>query len=191
MNYTFVGFGTIKFTELFHFTFLILIYAAVEELIFRGIVFQSLIEKIDPILISILISLLFASGHILNNHSDLISFINTFLAGLLLSFMYIQTKSLWLPITFHFFWNWLQKVLVDSNISGNYFDLTIIDLDYPKDVFSERIITGGYYGPEASILTTFFLILLIFFTSKINVDPFHNAIILKRKYIESELRHKK
>lgn len=176
--------------NLLHFSLLIFFYAAFEEILFRGLIFQTLIEKFNSSVIAVILSLIFASAHILNSDSDFISFTNTFIVGLLFSFMYLQTKSLWLPISFHFFWNMLQKLIVDANISGNYFDITFIDLKYPESVNTFKLFTGGFYGPEASLVTTFFLMVLFWITSKIPVNPYQSSALLKRKYAESAFRHK-
>jgi membrane protease YdiL (CAAX protease family) len=176
---------------LLHFSFLIFLYAAFEEILFRGLIFQTLIEKFNRVFIAIILSLIFASAHILNHDSNLISFVNTFFVGMLFSFMYLKTRTLWLPISFHFFWNLLQKLLVDANISGNYFEITIIDLIYPEKTNSLKLITGGYYGPEASVITTFLFIILFIIILKLKVNPYQSSLLIKRKYAESAFRHKK
>lgn len=176
-------------TEILKYSTALLFLALSEELLFRGVIFQSLIEKFNPLIISIIISLVFSFLHLANFNSNSLSTINTFIAGLLFSYMYIQTKSLWLPISFHFFWNWFQPMLLDLPISGYNYNISLLKFEHTQNMNYE-IFLGNSYGIEASIVTTFFLILLFYFTSKVKYSPFQSSILLKRKYAEAALRHK-
>ena len=189
-GYEFIGVTIPSVESLFQFTSLIFCYSVFEELMFRGVIFQTLLEKFNETLVTLVFSLFFAILHIFNTSFDLISFLNTFLAGILFSFMYIQTKSLWLPISLHFFWNFSQKLIADANISGNYYDISFINMKLSETNADIELFTGGYYGPESSVITIFLLILFIVITSRVPYSPYQNSILLKRKYAESELRHK-
>ncbi|WAM32794.1 CPBP family intramembrane glutamic endopeptidase [Caldicellulosiruptor morganii] len=68
----------------------------IEEIIFRGLILQSLIQKMD-IRIAILIgALIFGLWHI-----DLYTALNAFLFGIILSIFYVRYNSIFVPIAMH------------------------------------------------------------------------------------------
>ena len=134
---------------------LILFAASFEEILFRGIIMQTLIERYNPYLITILISLGFAYAHIDNPNLNEIGLINIFLAGVLLNLMYIKTRSLWLPISFHFFWNYFLNLLLDSPVSGIDFGQNLIHTDYEQ---MPVWLFGGDFGLEGGLLASIFLL---------------------------------
>ena len=163
---------------------LLLIEAVFEELMFRGIIFQALLERFGIIVSVSLTSILFATGHLFNSYVSVFAFLNIILAGLMFSAMYIKTYSLWLPISFHFFWNWGQAIL-GSRVSGIDFSITIINIDWlnlPAWFF------GGSFGLEGGILATIFIIISTIISLKYsNVSPYLASILFKRRYAESML----
>lgn len=171
--------------EIIYFTLIIFVASAFEELVFRGIIFQALLDKFGIVVTLLFSSLIFSSMHLFNNHFNIIAFINTFLAGLIFGIMYIQTKSLYLPITYHFFWNYLQELLLNSNISGNSFDFSIFSQDFSS---LPILFFGGLYGFEGGLIATSLLIItgiLVFLIAK--QSPYITSKLLKRKIIESIL----
>jgi membrane protease YdiL (CAAX protease family) len=163
----FFGFGA-SFDTVFVFhkyylstTIVIFCYAATEELIFRGILFQALVDKIGGIYSTLILSTLFALGHIMNPGMTLIAFSNVLLAGVLFSVMYLKTKSLWLPIFFHFFWNYSTVAILDTPVSGmsSFESLSIFDWTIPSSSVS-NLILGGNFGIEGGLATTILLILM-------------------------------
>ena len=170
-------------------TFYILIGAILEELIFRGIVFQALLDRFGVGKAIFISSIVFAIGHFLNPNLSTIGFVNIIIGGVLLSVMFIRTRSLWLVISFHFTWNWLQAFIMGSPVSGNNFGISLISLDFynlPSWLF------GGAFGIEGGILSTCILITSVWFViSKTEVSPFVSALNYKRKYFESIIQAKK
>ena len=69
-------------------------------------------------------------------------------AGVLLGAAYKYTNSLWFPIGIHWAWNFTQ---------GNVFGVAVSGGDIEESILSATlsgpdIITGGSFGPEASII---------------------------------------
>jgi membrane protease YdiL (CAAX protease family) len=121
-----------------------------EELMFRGYVLQALEERGSKVAAVIVSSLLFAILHFANPGADPTGLINTALIGALLAAVYLRTRSLWMPIGFHFAWNFLLGYVYSLPVSG----LPLHGLLEITEVESESRLTGGSYGPEAGLLTT-------------------------------------
>jgi membrane protease YdiL (CAAX protease family) len=166
---------------------LLFVEAAFEELVFRGIIFQAQLERFGIIVAIVLSSLIFALGHIVNPNVSVFAIINIILAGIMFSAMYIKTSSLWLPISFHFFWNWSQAML-GSDVSGINFNISVINIDWlslPVWLF------GGSFGLEGGVLATVFIIISTLMVLKYsNVSPYLASIIFNRKYAESMITSK-
>ncbi len=177
-------FTDFEITEGFiYFTIILFFYSTNEELFFRGIVFQSLKDKFGITITIIFTSLIFATVHISNYSFSFIAFTNTFIAGTVLGVMYIQTKSLYLPIFYHFFWNFLQQFLLGSSISGNSFGYSIFRLDsgsLPVWLF------GGNYGIEGGLIGTILLLIALPLTlNYAKPSPYISSKLLKREISES------
>lgn len=158
----------------------IFIIALQEELIFRGFLINSLELRFSTATSVLLSSVIFASLHIFNTNFTYISAINTFLAGLLLGLLYVKSSTLWLPVFFHFFWNFLQPVMLNSPISGINFDIKIFDINQTEYL---NILNGGAYGFENTIAATIVLILCILYFAKIEtLNPYNSSYKFKMKY---------
>jgi membrane protease YdiL (CAAX protease family) len=75
------------------------------------------------------------------------------LAGLLLGAAFALSRRLWLPIGIHTGWNFAEGSLFGTAVSGNSLggSLATATLSGPE------ILTGGRFGPEASIVTVIVL----------------------------------
>jgi membrane protease YdiL (CAAX protease family) len=126
------------------------IAAANEELVFRGYPFQRLVEAVGAVGAVGLCAALFAIMHLGNPHHTWISTLNTALVGIPLAVAYLRTRLLWLPIGIHFAWNFVQGLVLGLPVSG-------VQVPYPlfrAEVSGNPLLTGGNYGPEASLLAT-------------------------------------
>jgi len=72
----------------------------VEEVFFRGFLFQGLRQRYDWRNAMLLSSAIFAIGHL-----DLVALIPTFILGNLLAYMYHRSNSVWPGVILHFFVN--------------------------------------------------------------------------------------
>ncbi|MGA2297751.1 MAG: CPBP family intramembrane glutamic endopeptidase [FCB group bacterium] len=188
--FAFITGSKITFHEPLYLTFLTFtlttyFLAASEELLFRGIIFQAVLERFKPGFTIIFTSIIFALAHFLNPHYTFLSAFNIFLAGILLAIMYIKTLSLWLPITFHFLWNWCQLVFLGSPISGYNNDSFIIKVDFST---LPHWLSGGEFGIEGGIITTLLLLSFTIIVIRYSDDsPYISSILFKRRYLESQL----
>lgn len=68
----------------------------IEELFFRGFLFQGFRQRYGWVNGALLSSAIFGAAHL-----DPVAFIPTFILGLLLAYMYHRSNSVWLPIILH------------------------------------------------------------------------------------------
>lgn len=125
-----------------------------EEVIFRGYFLQGLRRGwgVPGVLIS---SLLFIVFHIhggWNGGTQLLAqdipfYCNIFLAGLLFSYAYLITGSLWFPVAMHCAWNYLQGPVYGFAVSGVHHgpEAFLLAIQGPA------IFTGGNWGLEGSL----------------------------------------
>lgn len=88
---------------------------------------------------------------------------NIFLIGVFFALCYLKTGSLWFPIAFHASWNFFLGCVFSLPVSG----IPIFQLLEVK-VGGSIPLTGGAFGPEASLLLTPILLALIFAASRAN-----------------------
>jgi CAAX protease family protein len=128
----------------------LIVAAAVEELMFRGLPLQILCEGIGKWPGILVISGLFGAVHLNNPNSTPLGAVNTVLAGVLLSLAYFAARSLWLPYAIHLGWNAGIGFVLGMSLSG--LDLASL---WTTGVAGRDLILGGGYGPEGGLLTTF------------------------------------
>ena len=125
--------------------------ALLEELLFRGFVFQRLVDGIGAPAALLLMAVLFAVAHWGNpgmEGSTVVSAtIDNGLGAILLGLAWLRTGSLALPIGIHFGWNWTQGSLLGFDVSG----LTQSGWLLPHLLDKPQWLTGGTFGPEASV----------------------------------------
>lgn len=138
----------------------LLVAAAVEELMFRGFPLQVLCEGAGKWPGVLVMSGLFGAVHWNNPNATVLGTMNTILAGVLLSLAYLKARSLWLPYAIHFGWNVGIGFILGLPLSG--LDLASL---WTTGVAGSDTILGGGYGPEGGLLTTF-----IFGTSALFVN---------------------
>ncbi|MCP4977973.1 MAG: CPBP family intramembrane metalloprotease [Maribacter sp.] len=154
----------------FFFSFIIFIYAAIEEWIFRKFLYDRFGGNFRAAIIT---SLLFSAAHMFNTEIYPIALINTFLIGFLLVIVR-NISGFWECIKLHFIWNWVIAVLFSDILSGidfsqfgeskSVFSNSIFNFNY-----SRNILNGGQYGIENSPILLL-VIALVFFVSLKNKD---------------------
>ncbi len=146
----------------------VFIYALFEEILFHGYLLQMLIEGTGRITAILVLSILFGILHYLNPNGSLLGAINTGLAGAALAVAYVRTRSLLFPIAMHFSWNFTLGFLFGFPVSGIGFDNTPLI----ARVSGVLVLSGGSFGPEASIVSTVVLsALIVFFILFRNLQP--------------------
>lgn len=135
--------------------------AIYEELLFRGFVFQRLIDGLGIIWAQLLLAGLFAIGHWDNPGLEGVAFIVASIelatASLVLGLAYIKTRSLALPIGLHFGWNWCLGQVYGFEVSG----IEQTGLLQPTLSDAPVWLNGGSFGPEASIFAIVAELLMI------------------------------
>jgi uncharacterized protein len=130
------------------------IAAAFEEIVFRGYPFQVLVEWVGGWSATLSAAALFALLHAWNPNVSILALANIFLAGVLLSVVYLQTRSLWWATGVHLGWNWTMAALLDFPVSGMAYDTPLYDLEVRGPAWW----TGAEFGPEGGIAATLVLL---------------------------------
>jgi len=118
-----------------------------EELVVRGYLLQNLIEGLNVFWGVIISSVLFGLLHLSNPGSSALSAIGIFLVGIFLSYAYLITRQLWLPIGLHIGWNFFEGAIFGFPVSG------VVDFSiFRQSVTGPALITGGSFGPEAGLI---------------------------------------
>ncbi|HPI38371.1 MAG TPA: type II CAAX endopeptidase family protein [Ignavibacteriaceae bacterium] len=130
----------------------ILLLVAHEEIMYRGYILRTFEKHYNTVTAVILSSLLFSLAHSLRPDISPLSFINIFLAGAFLSILCINYNSIWLPLGFHFGWNYFLW-LFNYPISGQRYTNPLFKLEYSN----HNLVTGSEFGPEDSIVMTVLL----------------------------------
>lgn len=134
--------------------FFFLLVALFEEIVVRGYVLGRLLNAgMNRFLALFLSSALFSALHLANPHVALLPLLNLWLAGVLLGGSYIYTRNLWLPISLHLFWNWIQGPLLGYSVSGQEIVVPTLTLRLSDNT----LINGGEFGFEGSVLCTVLL----------------------------------
>lgn len=140
--------------------------AIAEELLFRGFIFQRLIESLGQWPAQLIIAGMFLLTHINNpgmtGTIKLLASSNIFLASVMFGIAFIKTRSLAMPIGIHFMANWAQGTLLGFGVSGNNEEGIL----KPQFAQAPDWLTGAAFGLEASL---FGLVTLIVITGWIYV----------------------
>lgn len=183
------NFSHFDYKTLLFYTFYLFLMAYVEEILFRGLLFQTIRDRFGDIIAIVLLSIFFSLAHYSNPNISTMGFVNIIFAGILFSVLYITTESLWLPISVHFFWNLNQQVLLGSNISGVNFDIQIFNLTAIGN--NSSWFFGGDFGIEEGVLTMVLITILTLISFKINKqNPYIMATKFRIKYEESRILEK-
>lgn len=175
-----ISFNALSSEDVFFYLYYIGFSATYEELIFRGVLFQRLIEKKGEIFAVAVSSLVFSLGHLWNPHFSILSFFNIFLAGVFLGICFVKTQMLWLSIGYHFGWNFWQKLILDSPVSGLKWGKPLIQTKISQ---LNEFVFGGDFGIEGGILCTILLLISIVIVSKFFVPvPEIASRIFKERY---------
>jgi membrane protease YdiL (CAAX protease family) len=140
----------------------LLAFAAMgEELMMRGYGFQIMLANCGVWATVIPTGLIFALLHTANPNATWVGIGNTAGFGVLFGYAFVRSRDLWLPAGLHFGWN-VTLPLFGVNVSGLRMKVTGHDMVWSAG----NLWSGGDYGPEASLLTTFTMIVLAIYLWK-------------------------
>lgn len=146
-------------TSLYAALLIVAIQSAMEEVLFRGTMFEAIHERFGAATAVLGTSILFGIAHVFNPSANALSTLNTILAGVVLGVLVTHTHSLYAAITFHITWNVLVGMVV-GNVSGFDFGIGFARIDYSNVLLPWLF--GYAYGIEEGALTTGLLLLAVF-----------------------------
>lgn len=123
-----------------------------EENLFRGFVFQRLLDGVGAWPAQVILALFFGFAHWgnpgMHGATKLWATLDIALAAVFLGLGYLRTRSLALPIGIHLGWNWTQGTVLGFGVSG-----TAAQHGWVRPVFHGRPewVSGGAFGLEASV----------------------------------------
>lgn len=121
----------------------------VEETLFRGLLFRLSSKILGTWGALLLTATLFGAAHAFNPGATFSSSLAIALeAGVLLGAAYAATQRLWIPIGLHIGWNFAEGSIFSMSVSGN----TMKEGLLRGSLSGPQILTGGQFGPEASIV---------------------------------------
>ncbi|GGZ04037.1 CPBP family intramembrane glutamic endopeptidase [Streptomyces poonensis] len=135
--------------------------AATEEVVYRGVLFRIVEERIGTYAALVSTGLVFGLSHLLNEDATLWGGLAIAIeAGFMLAAAYAATRSLWLTIGVHFGWNFAAAGVFSTEVSGNGASQGLLD----ASTSGPELLTGGAFGPEASVYSVGFgaLLTLVF-----------------------------
>lgn len=133
----------------------------VAEILLRGIVFRLTEEKLGTVIALLVSALIFVIAHVGANGATFFTVLATVIqAGVLSSAVYVFARSLWVPIFFHFAWDFAEPSIYGGINPGISIDKNLFN----SKITGPELLTGAQFGPGNSIQSTIFcLIAAIFF----------------------------
>ena len=120
---------------------------AVEEILFRGVVFRNLEALVGTWLALAASAAIFGLLHILNPHSSPWAAAAVAVeAGILLGAGFVLTRRLWFVMGIHFAWNFTQGGIFAVAVSGGRASGLLT-----STLTGPMLISGGEFGAEASV----------------------------------------
>jgi membrane protease YdiL (CAAX protease family) len=120
-SFSFNGFSIDMLLYLLGCLVVLVVSASYEEILFRGYIFQSLIEGSNFWITLAVFSLLFGAGHIGNVGVTVFTIAFTVIAGVFLGVIYFKTRALWMCIGVHFIWNWTMAPIFGMGVTESKF----------------------------------------------------------------------
>lgn len=134
-----------------------IVQGSTEEIVMRGWLMQLIASRHGLWLAVIGNSLLFSLLHGANispSRELVLGLINIVLAGLFLSLYAAREGSLWGVCGWHAAWNWLLGLGFGLEVSGQVIETPPLVVDFATNDQIAWWITGGAFGPEASVVTS-------------------------------------
>ncbi|WP_229401688.1 CPBP family intramembrane glutamic endopeptidase [Micromonospora okii] len=122
--------------------------AATEELIFRGVLFRVIEERVGTFIALLLTGVVFGLLHLVNPDATLWGATAIAIeAGFMLAACYAAFRNLWVPIGLHFGWNFAAGGIFSVAVSGNGESTGLLD----ATTSGPALLSGGDFGPEGSL----------------------------------------
>lgn len=122
-----------------------------EEFIFRGYLMNTLASRHNPWAAVLISSAAFSLAHLSNPGFNLFIFFNLALFGVFAGLYMIAFDDIWGVCAIHSIWNFSQGNLYGISVSGTGETESVFSV---SAVSSSKLLTGGDFGIEGSIITT-------------------------------------
>ncbi|MDO5683156.1 MAG: CPBP family intramembrane metalloprotease [Propionibacteriaceae bacterium] len=144
----------------------------VEEIMLRGILYRIVEEFTGTWIATALSGILFGLAHLTNPQATRWGAVAIGLeAGVLFALLYAFTRSLWIVIGFHAGWNLAQGPILGGFVAGTNSPPSL----FHTSVHGPDLITGGDFGPEASMIALGFLLIVTAVLCRLLVK--HRAVV--------------
>lgn len=131
------------------------VQSSVEEIVFRGWMLSGIARKLNVPIAVLLTSLLFGLLH--HSAENPMAFVGTFMFSVFTCCWALRVGHIWGVMGWHAGWNWLLSTGFELPLSGtNPIEPALITRLLDR---GPMLLTGGSYGPEASVLTLALLVL--------------------------------
>jgi uncharacterized protein len=149
----------IGIATLFAYFVILLINTIMQEVLCRGYLYNLIENSYNSNYAIITTSIFFVLLHPGAVAAGIVGILNVFCAGLIFAYTRKITKTLWMPITIHIVWNFIDSILVGTSPLGMYPSLKWLKIT------GTTVFTGGKDGLGASLVTifTFPILFLIFY----------------------------
>jgi membrane protease YdiL (CAAX protease family) len=134
-----------------------MIQGATEELLMRGWLMQLVASRhglVAAIVINAALFALMHGGNIDPSKELVLALANLVLFAVMISLYAIKEGSLWGVCAWHTAWNWLLGVGFGLEVSGGRIPVQSLVVDLAPNAGAPWWLTGGAFGPEASVATT-------------------------------------
>jgi len=155
---------SITWGTFFFVTIVLLFGVLAEEVLFRGYAFQVLVPVFGAWATILPMGVVFGAAHSTNQNATNLSIINTVAWGILLGYAVLRSGDLWLAMGIHFGWNWMLPIF-GVELSGFKIRVTGYVLRWKIG----ELWSGGEYGPEAGLLCTGVLVVLIYYLARVPI----------------------
>lgn len=149
------GFAIWRYGALWALVFLLV--GISEELITRGYLLFTLTQGIGFWPAAILLSAIFAGGHLHNTGEQMIGIAAAGLIGVVLAWSVRWTGSLWWAIGFHAAWDWAESYFYGVPDSGTVAEGHLLS----SSARGANWLSGGATGPEGSVIVIPVVVLLV------------------------------
>ena len=123
--------------------------AVFEEVLFRGVLFRLLEEKLGSYIALVVSGVIFGFVHLMNDSNTLFAAVAISIISVVITATYMYTRNLWFPIAFHFAWNFAIGDIFGTPVSGEPASTSIMI----SQLEGSKWFTGGEWGIEATFQT--------------------------------------
>jgi membrane protease YdiL (CAAX protease family) len=180
-SFTFVGFTRANALPILFDFLLMLAVGFFEEAFSRGYMMTALRTTGLKPLIFLFPAVLFSLAHFINPGFDVLAGINILLIGIVFGYMFIRTGSLWMPIGYHFMWNFAQGSVWGQAVSGGAEYNSVIRVSSQ----APAILIGGEFAPESGLVVTVMCVLIFLYVHFVVKKP-QNPLWTMEKLVKAE-----